>query len=349
PVPEAGKEAAIRAVRENRSKYTPVAGIPELRAIIAARTSAQQPTVPAWKNSQVIVTNGGKQALFNAFMALLDPGDEVLIPAPYWLSYPEMVKIAGGTPVVLPTTLEGGFKITPAQLKSALTPRTKILVLNSPSNPTGAMYSKAELTALGDVVAKAPGVWVISDEIYDQITYGDPAFCSFLQSSPGLRDRVITVNGLSKSGAMTGWRVGWSVAPDAVTSAMSTLQGQCTSGIHAPAQWAALAVLGLPPQELEEHAAIYLRRRDLVLEILRKSRKIEVFTPQGAFYVFVGVKHGLKSGEDSIGFAERLLEQAKVAVVPGTPFGAPEFLRLSFASDEKTLTEGCNRIVKFLA
>lgn len=351
-VPEAAKQAVIEAVKADKSKYTPASGIPELRALIAEKTNRQQPSLlnqgGSWKPSNVIVTNGGKQALFNSFLALLNPGDEVLIPAPYWLSYPEMVKIAGGVPRILPTTQAQGFKITPAQLKASLGPRVKMLVLNSPSNPTGAMYSREEYAELGKVLAMRPGVWTISDEIYDRIILGDVPFCSFLESSPALRDRVITVNGLSKSAAMTGWRVGWSVAPDLVTQGMSTLQGQSTSGINALAQWASVAALKLPESEFAAQVESFKRRAKLVLEILGQSCKIKLFAPQGAFYAFIGVRDCLKTGEDSIAFAERLLEGAKVAVVPGTPFGEPEYLRLSFAVDEKTLQEGCQRIVRYV-
>ncbi len=354
-VPDASKEAVVEALKANRSRYTPAAGIPELRTLIAEKTNRQQPSVAKdnpWKASDVIVTNGGKQALFNAFLALLDPGDEVLIPSPYWLSYPEMAKIAGGIPKFIHASFESGFKITPDQLKNALgTGSVKILVLNSPSNPTGAMYSREEYAALGEVLLNTPGaegVWVMSDEIYDRITFGRVPFCSFLEAVPALRDRTITVNGMSKSAAMTGWRIGWSVAPQLVTQAMSTLQGQSTSGINALAQWASVAALKLPESTFASQIEIYRKRRDLILEILRKSSKIKVFVPDGAFYAFVGVGSCFRSGEESIAFAERLLEAAKVAVVPGTPFGEPEFIRLSFATDEKSLREGCQRILNFV-
>lgn len=366
PVPPAAKEAVKAAVDADKSRYTPSPGIPELRDAVARKTNAQQPSLAQpWKAADVIVTNGGKQALFNSFLALLDSGDEVLIPSPFWLSYPEMVKLAGGVPKHVHAPYSQGFKITPGQLKAALTPRTKALVLNSPSNPTGAMYSKAELAALGQVLLDTPGaegVWVVSDEIYDRIVFderGDLPFTSFLEACPALRDRTITVNGMSKSAAMTGWRVGWSVAPAAVTQGMNTLQGQSTSGINALAQWASVAALKLPESDFAHQVESFRRRRDLTLEILGKAAKIELFTPQGAFYAFVGVRNYFRMGvgndpgnpkglEDSMGFCERLLEGAKVAAVPGTPFGEPGFIRLSFATDERSLREGCERIVKFL-
>lgn len=358
PVPPAGKEAMCQAVAADKSKYTPVAGIPELRQAIADKTNRQHPSLKGaglapWAKEEVVVTNGGKQALFNIFMALLNAGDEVLIPAPYWLSYPEMARIAGGVPRFLPTTQETGFKLTPGQLEEALKSsggRARILVLNSPSNPTGAAYTQAEYRALGEVLLRAPGgasPWVVSDEIYDLITFDGQPFCSFLEAEPRLRDRVITVNGMSKSAAMTGWRVGWAVGRRELIQALITLQGQSTSNVCAPAQWASVAVLKSPESEFVPQRERYQRRRDLCLEILRKSGKMDLFTPQGAFYLFVGVKPLLAGGEDSMGFAQRLLEQAKVAVVPGTPFGAPHHLRLSFACDDAVLGEGCERIVKF--
>lgn len=353
-VADSVKEAVVEALKANRSKYTPAAGIPELRQAIADKTNAQQPSLAQmtpWKSSEVIVTNGGKQALFNAFLALLDQGDEVLIPAPYWLSYPEMVKLAGGIPKFIPASFERGFKLQPEQLKAALGSKVKVLVLNSPSNPTGAMYSREEYAALGEVLLKTPGaenVWVISDEIYDRIVLGKTPFCSFLEAVPGLKDRTVTINGLSKSAAMTGWRVGWSVAPQTLTQGMITLQGQSTSNINALAQYASLAALKLPESSYDQQVSSYRRRRDLCLKILSQSSKMKIFVPDGAFYIFLGIGKSLKAGEDSFGFAERLLEKNKVAVVPGTPFGEPESIRISFSIDENSLEEGCKRIVQFV-
>lgn len=355
PVPQAAKDAVIEALQKDRSKYTPAAGIPELRQAVADKTNRQQPSVAQarpWKPSEVVLTNGGKQAIFNAMLALLNPGDDVLIPSPYWLSYPEMAKLAGAVPKFIHAPYEQGFKITPAQLREGLksSPRARLLILNSPSNPTGAMYSREEFAALGQVLLGEPnaaGIWVLSDEIYDRIALGDTRFCSFLDAAPGLRDRSITVNGMSKSAAMTGWRIGWSVAPEALTQGIITIHGQSTSNINALAQWASLAALKLPESEFAGQVATYRRRRDICLEILRKSGKIKVFAPEGAFYVFMGIGAALKAGEDSFGFAERLLEAEKVAVVPGTPFGEPSFVRISFATDERSLREGCERIVRF--
>ncbi len=358
PVPAAGKQAMCDAVAADKSKYTPAAGIPELRQAVADKTNRQQPSVaksgqPGWAKEDVVITNGGKQALFNLFLALLNPGDEVLIPGPFWLSYPEMARIAGGVPRMIDAPFAQEFKIKPAQLEQAIKAaqgKAKILVLNSPSNPTGAAYSRAEYQALGEVLQRLPEareLWIISDEIYDAIVFDGREFCAFLEACPALRDRVVTVNGMSKSAAMTGWRVGWAVGNRELIQAMITLQGQSTSNVNAPAQWASLAVLKQPESDFLPQRERYQKRRDLCLEILRKGGKMDLFTPQGAFYLFVGVKQLLQKGEDSMGFAQRLLEQAKVAVVPGTPFGAPEYVRLSFACDDRTLTEGCNRMVKF--
>ncbi len=356
-VPEAGKIAAKAAIDANRSKYTPTAGIPELRESVALKTNRQQPSVAAvrpWKAAEVIITNGGKQALFNAFFALLNSGDEVIIPSPFWLSYPEMVKLAGGVPCFIETTTASGFKMTPDQLRAQLTERTKILVINSPSNPTGAMYSCKELAALGDVFLHHPlgkQVWILSDEIYDRVVFNDSGmlpFTSFLEAAPGLRDRVITINGMSKSGSMTGWRVGWSVANAEVTQAMNILQGQSTSGINSVAQWASVATLALDEAEFASQIERYRARRDLCVQLLRVVPNLEIFVPQGAFYLWIGVKQFLKPGEDSMGFCERALNEARVALVPGAPFGAPASVRMSFANDEKALSEGCSRIVKFL-
>lgn len=359
-VPFEAQEAVKKAMLANQSKYTPVPGISELREAVAEKTNRQQPSLSkpsqrgAWKASNVVVSNGGKQALFNSFMALLNPGDEVLIPSPYWLSYPEMAMLVGAVPRFIQAPASQGFKITPEQLRNALSAhaaKIKIVVFNSPSNPTGAMYSSEEFKALGKVLLETPGaekIWIISDEIYDRILLGSTPFCSFLEAVPELAHRTITINGVSKSAAMTGWRIGWSVAPESATQAMITIQGQSTSGINALAQWASLAALKIPESHFAEQVKTYQRRRTLVLENLKKARKIELINPEGAFYVFFGVTSYLRSGEDSIGFAQRLLEEAKVALVPGTPFGEPGFLRLSFATDEKSLQEGCDRILHFL-
>lgn len=350
-VPEVAKEAILESLKLNRSKYTPVPGIPELRQAVANKTNLQQPSLKEpWKAAHVVVSNGGKQALFNAMMALIDPSDEVLIPSPYWLSYPEMAKIAGGEPKLIETSLKEGFKLTPAKLEEALGPKSRILILNSPSNPTGAMYTHKEFAALAEVLESPQGknVWVLSDEIYDRIVFGKVPFCSFLGAAPQLADRTLTLNGMSKSAAMTGWRIGWSVGPLALTQAMITLQGQSTSGINSLAQWASLAALKLPESHFSDQIESFKRRRDLIVGRLGQIAGLKLFIPDGAFYTFVGIEHYLNPGEDSIAFSQRVLEQCGVALVPGTPFGAPDFVRLSFAIDDQAIEQGCDRLIKYL-
>lgn len=347
--PEAAKQAAIEAVQKNLSRYTPTPGILELRELIAKKTNLQQPALQAqpWKASDVIVTNGGKQAIFDAVLALVERGDEALVIAPYWLSYPEMVRAAEGNPVIVPTRAQDGYRVTPEVLEKAIGPKTKLVFLNSPSNPTGAMYSRAQLQELGKVIQRHPQVWVISDEIYDRIEFEVGHFCSFLEANPKLRDRTVTVNGLSKSGAMTGWRIGWSVTPKTLTPALLALQGHSTSGICSLSQAAAVATLKLPENAFESQRLEYLHRRNLALEALQKSAKLKVVAPDGAFYLFVDVQQALKPGQDANGFAEELLQQKQVAVVSGVDFGAPTCVRLSFATDSKTLVEACQRLVEF--
>ncbi len=350
PPPEAAKNAVLEAVAKNQSKYTPTAGVPELRELIANKTNSQQTALAGtrpWKAADVVVTNGGKQAIFNAIFALVDSGEEVVFGAPFWLSYPEMVKAAGGTSVVIETRAEAGYRIHPEQLERAITPKTKLLILNSPSNPTGSVYSRDELKALGEVLKKHPKIWVLSDEIYDRIEFVKGAWTSFLDANPGLRDRTVTVNGLSKSGAMTGWRVGWSLAPESLTPALISLQGHSTSGICSLSQAAAVASLKLPSSDFEGQRLEYLNRRNLALEVLKKSAKIKLYEPEGAFYLFVDCGALLKDDEDANGLAERILQEAKVAIVSGVDFGAPNCIRISFACDPVTLREGCSRLVRF--
>jgi aspartate aminotransferase len=344
------KNAVIDAVNKNLSKYTPTPGIAELRELIAKKTNDQQPLVAQqkpWKASDVVVTNGGKQAIFDTIMVLIDRGDEVIIPSPYWLSYPEMVKAAEGTVKVVTTTLEAHYKMTAAQLSQAITPKTKMVILNSPSNPTGSLYSRAELVALGEVLQKNPQIFIISDEIYDKIEFTVGSWCSFLDACPLLRDRTITVNGLSKSGAMTGWRIGWSVSSENITAALICLQGHSTSGICSLSQAAGVATLKLPPDSFEVHRRQYLHRRNLALEVLRKSAKIKVYEPEGAFYLFLDVKAALQENQNANGFAEAILQDQQVAVVSGVDFGAPTCVRISFATDDATIQTACQRIVDY--
>jgi aspartate aminotransferase len=347
--PEAAKQAVIAAVEKNLSKYTPTPGIPELRELVAKRMNEQHPTLAverAWKSTDVVVTNGGKQAIFDAVMCLVDRGDEVISIAPFWLSYPEMVKAAEGTTVVVTTTHEQNYKISPAALEAVITPKTKLIFLNSPSNPTGSLYNKTELQALGAVLQKHPQVWILSDEIYDRIDFSGE-WCSFLEANPSLRDRTVTVNGLSKSGAMTGWRIGWSLTPEPLTQALIALQGHSTSGICSLSQAAAVAALKLPKSDFEPQLKEYLNRRNLALEVLKKSAKIKVYQPAGAFYLFLDLKALMKGNENADGFAEKILHDIQVAVVSGVDFGAPTCVRISFATDEQTIRTACERLVDY--
>jgi aspartate aminotransferase len=348
PPPEAAKKAVIEAVEKNLSKYTPTPGILELRELIAKKTNAQQPALSQpWKATDVVVTNGGKQAIFDVIFSLIDQGDEVIIPAPFWLSYPEQVKAAAGTSVIVKTEASSGYRMRADELEKAITTQTKLLIINSPSNPTGALYSRADLQALGRVLEKHPKIWIMSDEIYDLISFKENSWTSFLDANPNLRNHTITVNGLSKSGAMTGWRVGWSVTPETLTPALIALQGHSTSGICSLSQAAGVATLKLPTSDFEPQRIKYLHRRNLALEVLRKSAKIEVFEPEGAFYLFLDLRRVLKQNQDANGFAEKLLSDVQVAVVSGVDFGAPTCVRISFATDEVTLKKACEILVQY--
>jgi aspartate aminotransferase len=277
---------------------------------------------------------------------LIDRGDEALVIAPYWLSYPEMVKAAEGKSKILQTQQANQYKINPDDLEKAISPATKLLFLNSPSNPTGTLYSKTELQAIGKVLENHPKVWIISDEIYDRIDFTGE-WCSFLKANPKLRDRTVTVNGLSKSGAMTGWRIGWSLTPEVLTKALIALQGHSTSGICSLSQAAAVAALKLPKSDFEPQRKEYLHRRNLALELLKKSAKMRVYEPAGAFYLFLDLQAFMKGEENADGFAEKLLQQIQVAVVSGVDFGAPTCVRISFATDENTIRTACERLVEF--
>lgn len=352
--PEEAKIAVIDALNRNLSKYTPAAGMQELKSLIAEKKNRQQSNnKKMWTHSDVVVSNGGKQALINTFFALINPGDAVIIPSPFWISYPEMVKLAGGVPVIIKTKFEDGFKLTPSQLKDTIerTENLKLIVLTSPNNPTGSMYSKNEYKSLGNVLlekGKSEDIFIISDEIYDRIILSDEKFCSFLEACPELQERTITVNGLSKSAAMTGWRLGWSVANSTITKAITTIQSQSSSGVNTLSQCAAISALKLPESSFSWQLDHYKKRKDLAISILSKVYGLKILNPLGAFYLFIGIEQFLYELEDSILFSEDLLKTSNVAVVPGTPFGEDKFIRISFATDEKTIIEGCERLVKFL-
>jgi aspartate aminotransferase len=352
--PDNIKEAAIDAIRRGETKYTPVSGIPELRQAVAAKFKRENNL--DYRPEQTIVGTGGKQILFNAFMATLNPGDEVVIPAPYWVSYPEMVAICGGTPVFVETTIETGFKLTPEALDAAITPKTKWFLFNSPSNPSGAAYSRAELKALTDVLMRHPHVWVLTDDMYEHLVYGDFTFTTPAEVEPGLYERTLTMNGVSKAYAMTGWRIGYAAGPVALIKAMDMIQGQQTSGACSIAQWAAVEALNGPQDFIATNRKIFEGRRDLVVSMLNQARGIECPSPEGAFYVYpscrglIGKKtkdgRTIETDEDFVG---ALLEAEGVAVVHGSAFGLGPNFRISYATSEALLEEACSRIQRFCA
>ncbi len=352
--PENIKEAAIEAIKRGETKYTPVSGIPELRKAIADKFKRENGL--DYKPEQTIVGTGGKQILFNAFMATLNPGDEVVIPAPYWVSYPEMVAICGGTPVFVDTTLEDNFKLTPEALEKAITPKTKWFVFNSPSNPSGAAYSHDELKALTDVLVKHPHVWVLTDDMYEHLTYGDFKFVTPVEVEPALYDRTLTMNGVSKAYAMTGWRIGYAAGPLPLIKAMDMIQGQQTSGASSIAQWAAVEALNGTQDFIPTNKKIFEGRRDLVVSMLNQAKGINCPSPEGAFYVYPScaglIGKTAPSGkviESDVDFVSELLEAEGVAVVQGSAFGLGPNFRISYATSESLLEEACKRIQRFCA
>jgi len=345
-------QAAVRAAQDPAShRYSAAAGLPALREAIAARAS--QTSGQTVDPTQVVVTNGGKHALYNVFMALVDPGDEVIVPAPYWVSYPEQIRLAGGTPVAVSTTKETGFRATIEQLERARTPSTKALVFVSPSNPTGAVYPRDEVEAIGAWAAQH-GIWVVTDEIYDHLVYGGAVATSLPEVVPDAAERTIIVNGVAKTYAMTGWRVGWSVSPPAMAKGQGKLQSQLCSNVCNVAQLAALEALTGPQDALGSMREAFDRRRRLAVDHLSRIPGVEVVEPEGAFYVFPSFEGVL--GRDIAGrhiattldLAEVLLDEAKVAIVPGEAFGTPGYARLSYALGDDDLVEGIARINEVL-
>jgi aspartate aminotransferase len=349
--PENIQEAAVRAMRSGHTHYTPPAGIPELRQAVATLYTNHHglPT----DATQVVISNGAKHSIHNALMAVCGPGDEVIIPAPYWVSYSDLVKLTGATPVVIDTTEEQGFKLAPQQFLNAVTPRTRLLMINSPSNPTGVVYDRAELTALAGAVLQTD-VGVLSDEIYEQLTYGDACPTCFATLRPALAERTITISGVSKTYAMTGWRMGWAVAPAPVAKFMGDLQSQETSNPCSISQWAALEAITGPQESVAVMKTAFQERRDYVLKRIAQLPGVTCLPPGGAFYAFMNVSAhfnrtlGESVVSDSTAFCMAALSQANVALVMGSAFGAEGYARLSFATDLRTLGHGFDAIERFL-
>jgi aspartate aminotransferase len=348
------REAAIRAMAEGKTRYTNVDGIPELKAAVARKFKRDNNITAA--PEEIMIASGGKQIIFNALLATLNKGDEVIIPVPYWVSYPEIVRLADATPVFAVADATTGFKLSPEALEAAITPKTKWLILNTPSNPTGAAYTAAELKGLTDVLMRHPHVHILTDDIYEVLVYDGGKFATVAQVEPALQPRTLTMNGVSKSHAMTGWRIGYCAGPKELIGAMTKLQGQSTTNPSSIAQWAALEALDGPQEFLAGWRAKFQERRDLVVRGLNTNTGLDCLVPEGAFYVFPSVKNllgktsksgtALKTDED---FVMALLEETGVALVHGTAFGSPGAMRLSYAASNKELEDAVARIQDFCA
>jgi aspartate aminotransferase len=345
-------EAAHKAALAGDTKYPPQDGTKELKE--AVQRKFKRDNNIDYALDEIMIANGGKQCIYNALMATVDPGDEVVIPAPYWISYADMTKVAGGVPVTVNCPQNNGFKLRPEDLEAAITPRTKWVMLNFPNNPTGAACSRAEMLALAEVLKRHPHVWVMTDDMYEHLVYDGFEFCTVAEVAPELKDRTLTVNGASKTYAMTGWRVGFCGGPKALIKAMVNMQGQATSGISTIGQAAAAAALDGPQDLVAERAAIYKQRRDLVVDMLNAAPGIACHRPEGAFYVFPNIAGCLgkttKAGkkiETDTDFALALLEEKYVAAVQGAAYGMSPYLRISYATDTESLREACARIQEF--
>jgi aspartate aminotransferase len=352
--PDNIKDAAIKAIRDGKTKYTTVDGIPELKEAICAKFGRENGLT--YKPSQINVSPGGKPVIWNAMIATLNPGDEVVIPTPYWVSYWDIVRLAGGTPVAAPTTAAGGFKLQPADLEKAITPKTRWLFLNSPSNPSGAAYTRAELKALSEVLLRHPQVWILTDDMYEHLVFGDFEFTTIAQVEPALYDRTLTMNGVSKAYAMTGWRIGYAGGPEPLIKLMAKVMSQTTSNPSSISQWAAVEALNGPQDFIKPNAKLFEERRDLVVSMLNQARGIHCPTPEGAFYVYPSVEgligkqapSGKTIGSDE-DFAVELLETEGVSVVFGAAFGLSPFFRISYATSNAALEDACARIQRFCA
>jgi aspartate aminotransferase len=350
--PQNIKDAAIKAINDGQTKYTAVEGIPELRAAIAAKFKRENNL--DYKPSQTFVSPGGKTILFNALMATINPDDQVIVPAPYWVSYPDIVRLGGGDPVVVECALEDGFRLTPEKLEKAITPKTKWLIFNQPSNPTGACYTREQLKGLTDVLMKHPQVWVLTDDMYEHLVYGGFKYTTILEVEPGLYDRTLTMNGVSKAYAMTGWRIGYCAGPEDLIKAMAKLQSQSATNATSISQWAAVEALNGTQDFIPKFQKVFEERRDLVVSMLNQATGIECPKPEGAFYVYPSIRKLVgkttpkgKKIETDEDFATALLEDTGVAVVHGAAFGMSPFFRISYATSNKALEEACKRIQTF--
>ena len=352
--PDNIKEAAIRAMREGKTRYTDVDGIPELKAAIVAKFKRDNDLT--YKTSQVTVGTGGKQVLYNALLATLNPGDEVLIPAPCWVSYADIVLLGGGKPIFIPCKVEDNYKLQPAALAAAITPKTKWFIFNAPSNPTGAAYSKEEIKALTDVLVQHEHVWVLTDDMYEHLLYDGLKFWTVAQVEPRLFDRTLTLNGLSKAYCMTGWRLGYAAGPEVLIKAMCKLQSQSTSNPSSIVQWAGVEALNGPQDFIQKHNEVFMQRRDLVVSMLNQARGLKCPKPEGAFYVFptlgelIGktTSKGVKINTDE-DFVTALLDEEGVACVHGAAFAMSPCFRISYATATETLEDACTRIQRFCA
>jgi aspartate aminotransferase len=354
PTPENIKQAAFRAIERNETRYTAVEGIPELRKAIVEKFKRENGL--DYKPAQTLVAPGGKAIIFNAFVATLNPGDEVIIPAPYWVSYPDIVQLCGATPVIIEATAASGFRITPEQLAKAITPKTKWVMLNAPSNPTGAAYTAAHLKALAGVLVDHPHVWILTDDMYEHILYDGFTFATIAQVEPRLYPRTLTMNGCSKAYSMTGWRIGYCAGPEGLIKAMAAVQSQSTTMATSISQWAAVEALNGPQDFIKPRAAAFQKRRDLVVSMLNQATGIKCPTPEGAFYVYPSCQgtigkaapsgRTITNDED---FAAELLEAEGVAVVHGAAFGSSPHFRISYATSEEVLEKACERIQRFCA
>jgi len=350
--PDNIKEAAIAAIRAGKTKYPPVEGIPELRAAVAGKFKRENNL--DYSAAQCFVAPGGKAIVYNALMATLNPGDEVVVPAPYWVSYPDIVMLAGAKPVTVETKIEAGFRLTPEALERSITPRTKWLIFNQPSNPTGACYTREQLKALADVLLRHPNVWILTDDMYEHLVYGGFRFSTIAEVEPRLYERTVTMNGVSKAYAMTGWRIGYCGAPEPLVKAMAKLQSQVTTSASSISQWASVEALNGTQDFIPKFQAAFEARRDLVVSMLNQAHGIACPKPEGAFYVYPSIAKligrtapsGNVIANDET-FATELLDAEGVAVVHGAAFGLSPFFRISYATSNKALEEACHRIQRF--